>query len=150
MVPKKSQFSPKVPNFAFVELFWGRSQIPNPVLECLIIHSSEKKRLLPTTSPSSAWLEFRTLVTSVFEPFPDIPQHQNWTMTMENNCLTIPPLAIAGVLLFLARQFNNFIIININTVRCSQNRLWQISYHLNPIPHRGEYFSPKLIFLHIA
>ena len=35
MVPKKSQFSPKVPNFAFVELFWGRSQIPNPVLERL-------------------------------------------------------------------------------------------------------------------
>ena len=37
MVPKKSQFSPKVPNFAFVELFRGRSQIPNPVLERLTV-----------------------------------------------------------------------------------------------------------------
>ena len=36
MVPKKSQFSPRVPNFAFVELFLGRSQIPNPVLERLL------------------------------------------------------------------------------------------------------------------
>ena len=35
MVPKKSHFSPKVSNFAFVELFSGRSQIPNPVLERL-------------------------------------------------------------------------------------------------------------------
>ena len=39
MVPKKSQFSPKVQNFAFVELFRGRSQIPNPVLEGLPISS---------------------------------------------------------------------------------------------------------------
>ena len=37
MVPKKSQFSPKVPIFAFVELFWGRSQIPNPVLKRLLL-----------------------------------------------------------------------------------------------------------------
>ena len=37
MVPKKSQFSPKVPDVAFVELFWGRSQIPNPVLKRLLI-----------------------------------------------------------------------------------------------------------------
>ena len=35
MVPKKSQFSPKGLNFAFVVLFRGRSQIPNPVLERL-------------------------------------------------------------------------------------------------------------------
>ena len=36
MVPEKSQISPKVPNFAFVELFQGRSQIQNPVLEGLV------------------------------------------------------------------------------------------------------------------
>ena len=35
IVPKKSQFSRKVPNFALVKLFRGRSQIPNPVLERL-------------------------------------------------------------------------------------------------------------------
>ena len=41
MVPKKSQFSPKVPNFAFVELFRGRSQIPNPVLQRLHVFQEQ-------------------------------------------------------------------------------------------------------------
>ena len=37
MVPKKSHFCPKGPNFAFVVTFWGKSQIPNPVLQRLRI-----------------------------------------------------------------------------------------------------------------
>ena len=47
MVPKKSQFSPKAPNFALVKHFRGRSQIPNPVLErlsfCKLFLSIEQK-----------------------------------------------------------------------------------------------------------
>ena len=35
MVPKRSQFCPKVPNFAFVVSFRAKSQIPNPVSERL-------------------------------------------------------------------------------------------------------------------
>ena len=46
MVPKKSRFSPKVLNFAFVVLFWGRSQIPNPVLERLEMVSHKKNHLV--------------------------------------------------------------------------------------------------------
>ena len=37
MVPKKSRFCPKVPNFAFVASFRAKSQIPNPVSERLIM-----------------------------------------------------------------------------------------------------------------
>ena len=37
MVPKKSRFCPKVPNFAFVASFRAKSQIRNPVSERLIM-----------------------------------------------------------------------------------------------------------------
>ena len=57
MVPKKSQFSPKGPNFALVKLFRGRSQIPNPVLERLLLNfgciSSLAK--MPAGVYSSSW-----------------------------------------------------------------------------------------------
>ena len=45
MVPKKSRFCPKVPNFAFVASFRAKSQIPNPVSERLLLCPSAWQRL---------------------------------------------------------------------------------------------------------
>ena len=72
MVPKKSQFSPKVPNFAFVELFWGRSQIPNPVLERLVTVTS----IAPSFSSDIPWSG--NSARKQMPLFPDRPQINRW------------------------------------------------------------------------
>ena len=76
MVPKKSRFCPKVPNFAFVASFRAKSQIPNPVSERLIMllgtikpHASPVNCIKCTVSEHIAHTVYRVIVPPQKELF---------------------------------------------------------------------------------
>ena len=56
MVPKKSRFCPKGPNFAFVASFRAKSQITNPVSERLtIMYDGCQGEVPEAEAPETPW-----------------------------------------------------------------------------------------------